>query len=65
MRSKGFLRAMPMFAVAALVLVTATSAWSAGYRVLHNFDSESSNPSSGLVTDAAGNAYGTTSAGGL
>jgi uncharacterized repeat protein (TIGR03803 family) len=53
-----------MFAVAALVLLTATSAWAAGYKVLYNFNSQSSNPSSGLITDEAGNAYGTTSAGG-
>jgi uncharacterized repeat protein (TIGR03803 family) len=65
MRSKGFLRVIPMFAIAALVLLTATSAWSAGYKVLYNFNSQSSNPSSGLITDAAGNAYGTTSAGGI
>jgi uncharacterized repeat protein (TIGR03803 family) len=65
MRSKGFLRAIPMFAIAALVLLTATSAWSAGYKVLYNFNSQSSNPSSGLITDKEGNAYGTTSAGGI
>jgi uncharacterized repeat protein (TIGR03803 family) len=53
-----------MFAIAALVLLTATSAWSAGYKVLYNFGTPSSTPSSGLITDAAGNAYGTTSAGG-
>jgi uncharacterized repeat protein (TIGR03803 family) len=64
MRSKGFLRAIPMFAVAALVLLTATSAWSAGYKVLYNFGRSSSSPSSGLIIDAQGNAYGTTSAGG-
>jgi uncharacterized repeat protein (TIGR03803 family) len=65
MRSKGFLRALSMFAIAALVLLTATSAWSAGYKVLYNFGTPSNTPSSGLVTDAAGNAYGVTSAGGL
>jgi uncharacterized repeat protein (TIGR03803 family) len=65
MRSKGFLRALSMFAIAALVLLTATSAWSAGYKVLYNFNSQSSNPSSGLITDKEGNAYGTTSAGGI
>ena len=64
MRSKGSLRAISMFAVAALILLTAASAWAAGYKVLYNFNSKSSNPSSGLITDAAGNAYGTTSAGG-
>lgn len=64
MRSEGFLRAMPMCAVAALVLLTATSARAAGYTVLYNFGTPSSTPSSGLITDAAGNAYGTTSAGG-
>src|ERR1700722_16254598 len=65
MRSKGFLRAMPVFAVAGLVLLTATSAWSAGYKVLYNFGTPSKTPSSGLITDAAGNAYGVTSAGGI
>lgn len=65
MRSKIFLRGIPMSAVAALVLLTATSAWSAGYAVLYNFGTPSSTPSSGLITDAAGNAYGVTSAGGL
>ena len=64
MRSKGFLRGIPVFAVAALVLLMATSAWSAGYKVLYNFGTPSSTPSSGLITDSAGNAYGTTSAGG-
>ena len=64
MRSKGFLGAIPMFAVAALVLLTATNAWSGGYKVLYNFNSTNKNPSSGLITDAAGNGYGTTSGGG-
>jgi uncharacterized repeat protein (TIGR03803 family) len=53
-----------MFAVAALVLLVGTSAWAAGYKVLYNFGTPSSTPSSGLITDAAGNAYGVTSAGG-
>lgn len=49
-------------AVAGLVLLFAASAWSANYEVLYHFaSSRSYYPSSGLVVDAAGNAYGTTS----
>ncbi len=47
-------------AVVVLVCLLAASAWSATYRVLYNF---SSTPSSGLIVDSQGNAYGTTSGG--
>ena len=47
-------------AVAALFLLCVTSGWSANYKVLYNFNASNANPSSGLVTDAFGNAYGTT-----
>jgi uncharacterized repeat protein (TIGR03803 family) len=44
--------------------LTATSARSAGYKVLYDFGLKSITPSSGLIFDAAGNAYGVTSGGG-
>jgi uncharacterized repeat protein (TIGR03803 family) len=60
MRSKGSIRFMGIFAIAALVLLTVTSARSASYRVLYNFNRKNSSPSSGLIADSAGNVYGTT-----
>jgi uncharacterized repeat protein (TIGR03803 family) len=53
-----------LLAVAALVLLLESIAWSTSYKVLHDFTSKNNNPSSGLTTDSEGNAYGTTSAGG-
>jgi uncharacterized repeat protein (TIGR03803 family) len=47
-----------------IILTLACSAWSASYKVLYTFNSNNANPSSGLITDAAGNAYGTTFNGG-
>jgi uncharacterized repeat protein (TIGR03803 family) len=49
--------------VATLVSLMAGSAWSAAYRVLYNFTPRNTPPSSGLVVDTKGNAYGTTSVG--
>jgi uncharacterized repeat protein (TIGR03803 family) len=63
MRSKESLRFVRMLPVAALALLAATCAWSSSAHVLYNFTFVA-NPSSGLTIDAAGNAYGTTSAGG-
>jgi uncharacterized repeat protein (TIGR03803 family) len=51
-------------AVAALLMLLAASAWSASYKVLFNFNRTSNQPSSGLIFDAQGNAYGTTWMGG-
>jgi uncharacterized repeat protein (TIGR03803 family) len=45
--------------ILALVLLTAGLAWSSSYKVLYNF-LPNNNPTSGLITDSAGNAYGTT-----
>ena len=53
-----------LLAVAALVLLLESIAWSTSYKVLHDFTSKNNNPSSGLTTDSEGNAYGTTSSGG-
>jgi uncharacterized repeat protein (TIGR03803 family) len=64
MRSEKLLRVVCMFAVVALVLLATTRAWSASYKVLYDFNSTNRNPSSGLITDAAGNGYGTTAGGG-
>jgi len=50
--------------VAALSLLATTVAWCGSYRILHEFQGFSQDPSSGLVADAAGNLYGTTGAGG-
>ncbi|MBZ5573944.1 MAG: hypothetical protein LAO09_18930 [Acidobacteriia bacterium] len=53
-------------AVASVILLSASVAWSSSYKVLHSFSGRlARNPSSGLVLDKAGNAYGTTSAGGF
>ena len=52
-------------AVATLILLATTFAWSGSYKVLHSFNVKSMNPSSGLVADKAGNGYGTTAAGGF
>jgi uncharacterized repeat protein (TIGR03803 family) len=52
-----------VIAVATLVLLTTGSAWSAGHKVLYNFTPHNTPPSSGLVVDTKGNAYGTTSVG--
>jgi len=43
----------------AAALLWATTAWSASYKVLYNFSNRMAFPSSALVFDAAGNAYGT------
>ncbi|HTZ98358.1 MAG TPA: choice-of-anchor tandem repeat GloVer-containing protein [Terriglobales bacterium] len=50
--------------ICALLLGVTTAAWCADYRVVYNFKSISSTPSSGLVIDAQGNAYGVTAEGG-
>lgn len=49
-----------LFSIAALVLAVAGNAFSANYKVLYNFNASNANPSSGLIIDASGNAYGTT-----
>lgn len=54
-----------IFVVAALVSFAVVSAWSASYKVLYNFSSNNARPSTGLVFDAQGNAYGATSEGGV
>jgi len=51
-------------AVVLSILFSAAEARSASYKVLYNFNSTNANPSSGLTTDSAGNAYGVTSGGG-
>lgn len=48
-------------ALSALPLVSSASS----YKVMFSFAPTGANPSSGLLTDAAGNAYGTTSGGGF
>jgi uncharacterized repeat protein (TIGR03803 family) len=49
-----------------MLLTMAPKSWAAAdYKVLYSFTSKNSNPSSGLVTDAEGNAYGVTSGGGV
>ena len=56
---------MALITLAGSLLVT--SSWAASARVLHNFDSSGTdgfNPEDSLIFDAAGNLYGTTSAGG-
>jgi len=57
-------RVIVAMAVAAMLFFGAISAWSASYNVLYTFGPASTYPSSGLITDAAGNAYGTTAQGG-
>jgi uncharacterized repeat protein (TIGR03803 family) len=52
------------FGVTVLAVVMKSSAWSANYKVLYNFNSTNAVPSSGLAIDTAGNAYGVTSLGG-
>ncbi|MBZ5570866.1 MAG: hypothetical protein LAO09_03180 [Acidobacteriia bacterium] len=55
-----------ILAVASLILLSATLAWSGSYKVLHDFSGRLAKiPSSGLVLDAKGNAYGTTAEGGF
>jgi uncharacterized repeat protein (TIGR03803 family) len=51
-------------AVVLSIFFSAADAWSEGYKVLYNFNSTNANPSSGLIVDGAGNAYGTTAQGG-
>lgn len=51
-------------AVVVSVLLMASSGWSQSYKVLYSFNSTNSHPFSGLINDAAGNVYGTTSEGG-
>ena len=64
------LRAIPrlvviqVIAVGALTFLFAGDAWSASYKVPYNFNSANAGPSSGLIVDGAGNAYGTTAQGG-
>jgi uncharacterized repeat protein (TIGR03803 family) len=53
-----------MCAAATLCFVSANLAWSQSYKVIYAFGEQAKNPSSGLVVDAAGNAYGTTAEGG-
>ena len=48
-----------------VVLLLSLAASASSYRVMFSFAPTGANPSSGLVTDAAGNAYGTTSGGGF
>ncbi len=60
MRSKVFLRFARMFVVAALAVPAPNNALAASYKVLHSFNSGNFSPTSGLVTDSRGNAYGTT-----
>lgn len=47
------------------VLLLVDLAWSGSYKVLHVFQKNSQIPSSGLIVDTAGNAYGTTAKGGF
>jgi uncharacterized repeat protein (TIGR03803 family) len=49
-----------MYKVVVLLFLLVASAWPATGKALYNFGSQ---PSSGLITDAQGNAYGTTSGG--
>jgi uncharacterized repeat protein (TIGR03803 family) len=53
-----------LIAVAVVVLFGTTYASPASYKALYNFSNTNANPSSGLVVDADGNAYGTTFNGG-
>ena len=58
------LRAVAIFAVTLL----ATSTWAANEKVLYTFNprfTDGNFPYSGLIIDAAGNLYGTTSGGGI
>ena len=52
--------------IVALIVLSTTLSWSASYKVLYTFNGRhAENPSSGLVLDKAGNAYGTTAGGGF
>jgi len=55
-----FFRRVPnrMLILGAAVLLLATTAWSASYKVLYSFSGRLDFPNSGLVFDAVGNAYG-------
>lgn len=50
--------------VSVVVSLSSVVAWSGSYTLLHVFLQNQEHPSSGLVVDAAGNAYGTTAFGG-
>jgi hypothetical protein len=54
-----------ILAVFALVMMVPTAAAANNYKVLHKFTGkDGAGPSAGLIFDAAGNLYGTTSSGG-
>ena len=53
-----------IFVVTALISLSSGAAWAGRYKVLYTFGRLASIPSSGLVVDGAGNAYGTTAEGG-
>ena len=53
-----------IFVVATLISLASGVTWAGSYKVLHTFGQLANTPSSGLVLDAAGNAYGTTAKGG-
>ena len=54
-----------IFRTTIIVLLTAPIAWSGSIKVLRNFGRNTRTPSSGLVVDTAGNAYGTTAVSGV
>jgi uncharacterized repeat protein (TIGR03803 family) len=60
MQTKKSLQPGPLAATFLLILGMSTSAWPASYKVLHSFKGGNSVPTSGLITDAAGNGYGST-----
>ena len=63
MNSKFISRAGAAFALAAIL---ANSSWAATYKKLYNFTggTDGGDPATPLTLDSAGNAYGTTAAGG-
>src|SRR5579862_3795877 len=61
MRTKKFSHVIRFYL---LTFVVSTSAWATSYKVLYSFGRTSIQPSSDLITDAHGNAYGTTLFGG-
>jgi uncharacterized repeat protein (TIGR03803 family) len=67
MRENAFSLGLRMALITLAGSLLVTSSWAASARVLHNFDSSGTdgfNPEDNLIFDAAGNLYGTTSAGG-